>query len=212
MLVETIQASAIQIDELELRFGLQEVEDRQFFREWQENLPETSDLEKQLLDKVRAGYFNLLKHPPLLENSIRMAVIAPLLLFADFYLFPYHIRAEKSIDISTEDEGVIVDGRIDVLVLKQYLWVTVIESKRAAYSIEAGLSQMLAYMLANPHPEKPSFGMISNGGYFLFVKLVKGEIPKYATSDPFDLRKKEGNDLYRVLGILKYLSQLTTAN
>jgi hypothetical protein len=210
-MIETIQASVIQIDELELRFGLQEVEDSQFFREWQDNLPEISDIEKQMLDKVRAGYFNLLKHPPLLENPIRMAVIAPLLFFADFYLFPYHIKAEKSIDISTEDEGLIIEGRIDVLVLKQYLWVTVIESKRAAYSIEAGLSQMLAYMLAKPHPEKPSFGMISNGGSFLFVKLVQGEPPQYATSDQFTLRRRQ-NELYSVLSILKRLGQLTTAN
>lgn len=208
-MTQTLQASVIPIDELEFRFNLVEVEDDQFFREWQDNLPEITDIEKQMLDKVRTGYFNLLKHPPLLENSIRMAVIAPLLFFADFYLHPHHIKAEKSVDISTEDEGVIVEGRIDALVLKQQFWVTVIESKRASYSVEAGLSQMLAYMLANPHPDKPSFGMISNGGSFLFAKLVKGETPQYATSSQFSLRRKAGNDLYSVLSILKRLGQLT---
>jgi hypothetical protein len=154
-MVLTIQASLIPIDELEQQFGLIEVEDTQFFPEWQNNLPELSDIEKQMLDKLKRGYFNFLKHPPLLENAIRMAIIAPLLFLADFYLFPFHIKAEKSVDISTEDQGLIVEGRLDVLVLKQHLWVAVIESKRAAYSIEAGLSQMLAYMLANPHPEQP---------------------------------------------------------
>ena len=209
-MVQTIQASVIPIDELELRFGLEEVEDDQFFREWQDNLPELTDIEKQMLDKVKAGYFNLLKHPPLLENSIRMAVIAPLLFFADFYLSPFHIKSEASVDISTEDNGIIIEGRIDILVFRQQFWVTVIESKRAAYSVEAGLSQMLAYMLANPHPQQSSFGMISNGGYFLFIKLLKGNTPHYATSEPFDLRRKSRNDLYNVLSILKRLGQLTT--
>ncbi|MFP4101525.1 restriction endonuclease subunit R [Coleofasciculus sp.] len=211
-MVLTVQALVIPIDELEQRFGLVEVEDTQFFQEWQNNLPELSDIEKQMLDKLKRGYFNLLKHPPLLENAIRMAVIAPLLFLADFYLFPFHIKAEKSVDISTEDEGLIVEGRLDVLVLKQHLWVAVIESKRAAYSIEAGLSQMLAYMLANPHPKQPSFGMISNGGSFLFIKLIQGQIPQYATSSQFDLRRKPGNDLYNVLSILKHLGELTQTN
>jgi len=65
-MVPAIQASAISIDELTLKFQLCEVEDAQFFKEWQENLPEISDLERQMLDQIRAGYLNLLKHPPLL--------------------------------------------------------------------------------------------------------------------------------------------------
>ncbi|NEQ28681.1 MAG: hypothetical protein F6K28_58900 [Microcoleus sp. SIO2G3] len=100
-MIQTLPASAIQIDELELQFGLVEVEDAEFFQEWQDNLPEISDVEKQMLDKVRAGYFNLLKHPPLLENPIRMAIITPLLFFADFHLsFPqqsllhFHLKCQ----------------------------------------------------------------------------------------------------------------------
>ncbi len=54
-MIQTIPASAIQIDELELRFGLVEVEDTEFFQEWQDNLPEISDVEKQMLDKVIKG-------------------------------------------------------------------------------------------------------------------------------------------------------------
>jgi hypothetical protein len=75
-----IQASSIQIDELELRFGLQEaINDNQFFREWQEDLPAIGDWEKESLDRLKAGYLNLLKHPPLTENAVRMAVLDPLL-------------------------------------------------------------------------------------------------------------------------------------
>ncbi|HLP88405.1 MAG TPA: hypothetical protein VK184_07425 [Nostocaceae cyanobacterium] len=51
-------------------FGIQLVIEPQFFPEWQEDLPEITDLEKQLLDKVKAGYINLLNYPPLLEDVV----------------------------------------------------------------------------------------------------------------------------------------------
>ncbi len=41
----------------------------QFFREWQENLPELTDFQKQQLDQIKAGFFNLLEHPPLVVLS-----------------------------------------------------------------------------------------------------------------------------------------------
>lgn len=210
-MVQTIQAKVINLRDLITKFDIQLVRDEQFFREWQDNLPEVTDLEKQLLDRVQDGYFNLLNYPPLLENAIKMAVLSPLLYSADFYLAPFHIRSEKSVEISEEDEGITIQGKIDVLVLKEQLWVMVIESKKASFSIEAGFAQILAYMLANPNPDQPSFGMITTGGSFIFVKLVKGETKQYATSKVFELRNP-GNDLYSVLSILKRLGQLINSN
>ncbi len=54
----------LQIRDINLRylidkFGLQRVRNSEFFREWQENLPEVTDSEKQLLDRVQDIYFNL---------------------------------------------------------------------------------------------------------------------------------------------------------
>ncbi|MEG5039448.1 hypothetical protein [Microcoleus sp. B3-D2] len=37
----------------------------------------------------------------------------------------------------------------------------VIELKRVSFSIEAGLAQILAYMLANPNPVKPSYSILT---------------------------------------------------
>ena len=204
---QTILAKDITLDELEKIFNLQIVEDDQFFREWQDDLPEITDWQKRLLDQVKAGYFNLIKKPPFLEKNINMAILSPILFIGQFYLQPFYFRTEESIEISAEDEGVLVKGSLDTLVLKDQFWVMVIESKKASFSIEAGLAQILAYMLGNPHPESPSFGMIVTGGTFIFIKLVKGEFPQYATSAEFSLRNP-GNDLYKVLSILKHLSQL----
>jgi len=205
-MVQTIQAKDITLRDLRNNFGLQLTHDEQFFREWQENLPEITDLQKQQLDQVKEGYFNLLAYPPMLEGVVRMAILDPLLFIGGFYLAPFQAKAEKSVRISTEDEGTIVTGSIDVLVLKDTIWVMVIESKQVEFSIEAGLAQILSYMLANPNPEQPSFGMITTGGSFIFLKLVKGDSPKYGLSRLFSLLNP-GNDLYTVLSILKRLAQ-----
>jgi hypothetical protein len=93
-MTQTIQSSLIQIDELESRFNLQEVVDDQFFKEWQDDLPAISDWEKESLDRLKAGYLNLLKKPTLLENSVRMAVLHPLLFISGFYLSPFHVKPE----------------------------------------------------------------------------------------------------------------------
>lgn len=207
-MTQTIQASIIQIDELEAQFGLQEVVDDQFFRECKDNLPEIDEWEKESLDRLKAGYLNLLKKPPLLETAVRMAVLHPLLFISGFYLSPFHVKPEKSVTISLEDEdGLIIEGRIDALVLKEQFWLMVIESKRAGISLEEGIAQLLAYMLGTPNPEKPIFGMLTNGSHFIFAKLVKGERLQYSLSDEFVLRRRE-NELYRVLRVLKRLAQL----
>jgi len=206
-MVQTIQAKDVTLEELKTIFALQIVRDDSFFREWQDDLPEITDFQKQQLDQIKAGYFNLLEYPPLLEKTISLSIVSPLLFTGEFYLQPFYIKPEKSVEISEEDEGVIIKGSIDTLVLKEQLWLMVIESKRASFSIEAGLAQILAYMLANPNPDKPSYGMIATGGSFIFVKLVNGESPRYGTSNIFDIRNL-GNELYDVLRILKRLTQL----
>jgi len=129
------------------------------------------------------------------------------LFIAGLYESPFQVKAEKSRSIQEEDEGRIIEGRIDILIMKANLWVTVIESKQLSFSTDEALAQLLTYMLADPDPETPTFGMISTGANFSFVKLVRGEIAQYALSPEFVIRNP-GNELYRVLQILKRLSQL----
>jgi predicted type IV restriction endonuclease len=208
-MVQAIQAKEITLLDLENSFGLQLVEDDQFFREWQDNLPEITNTEKQQLDRVKASYANLLKYPPLLENTVKMVVLSPLLDLADFYLSPFHVKSEKSVEVTADDEGVTVKGQIDVLILFEQLVVIVIESKQAAFSVEVGKAQLLAYMLALSNTDKPIYGLITNGGSFIFVKLVKQDTSKYALSRLFYIFNPE-NELYTVLRILKRLGKLAT--
>lgn len=204
-MVQIIQAEKVTLYDLVNKFNLRLSKDECFFQEWQGELPELTDAERQRLDRVKESYVNLTLRP-MLEEMVKMVVLSPLLDMAGFYLPPFYSMSEESIEISDEDEGVVVKAKIDVLVIQDQFWLIVIESKRAKFSLEPGIPQALAYMLANPNLEKPLFGLVTNGSNFIFLKLVKQEVPYYALSDEFTLRR--GNDLYTVLAILKQLAQL----
>jgi hypothetical protein len=206
-MTQTLLARNVDIRNLIDQFGLQLVRDEQFFTEWQENLPQLTAQEKQFLDKVREGLFNLIQYPPYLEKAVQISVLSPLLFLADFFLPPFHIRAEQSTEIVSEDEGVAIRGQLDLIILKENFWVLVIESKELSYSPQLGLAQLLSYMLANPASDRPCFGMLTNGASFTFLKLSKENPPQYAMSDQYDVLN-QGNELYPVLQIMKRLSQL----
>lgn len=206
-MVQTLQAKAVTLHELNALFGLQLLEDEQFFREWQDSLPELTEEEKRRLDRVKTSFTNLLEYPPLLENTVKMVVLSPLLDLADVYLQPLRIKSEPSLQITTEDEATLIKGDLDVLVLFEQLWVLAIEAKRAAVDVDEGRAQLLSYMLATPTPERLAFGMITNGRNFLFLKLIRQPVPQYAMSRLFSL-VNPGNELYAVLSILKRLVKL----
>jgi hypothetical protein len=209
-MVETIQSKNITLLDLAEKFGLQLVEDNQFFGDWGNDLPELTGFEKQLIDQVKASYFNLLMYPPMLENTVKMVVLSPLLHLAGFYLPPFHIKAEPGIQIAIEDEDTVVRENIDILVLQKQLWVLVIESKRVEFSLEVGLAQILSYMLANLDFNQQALGLLTNGRDFQFIKLTQQDSLQYALSESFDLRNP-GNELYTVLRLLKRLAQLLSA-
>jgi hypothetical protein len=205
-MVQSLQAKDVGLNVLMRSFGLQWIQSDDFFTEWQTDLAELTVQEKQQLDQIRAGYFNQIQDPPLLEQTIQMIVVAPLLFLAGLYLPPFHIHAEQSIAISSEDDGVLIRGMLDILLLRDGFWAMVIESKKAEYSIEAGFAQLLAYMLAHPNPDRPCYGLIASGSDFIFVKLTQDATgPQYATSDQFGMRRS--GDLYEVFRILKRLAQ-----
>ena len=206
-MVQTIQAKDITLRGLENEFSLLPSKNKNFFTEWADNLPQITSEEQHFLDGVKEEYLHLIERRPMLEDLVKMVVISPLLKLAGFYRPPYEIETEKSVTISDEDEdGAIVQGKIDI-VLQSELWVVVIESKRPLFSLDIAIPQILAYMLANPHSDKPTFGFISNGSHFRFIKLTKQDTPQYALSDEFTLYRR-GNELYSVLSILKRLGEL----
>ncbi|MCC5631726.1 restriction endonuclease subunit R [Nostoc sphaeroides CHAB 2801] len=204
-MVQVIQGKDITLAQLIDEFGLHLAEDELFFSEWQQDLPELSDLEKQSLNEVKAEYLHLSKYS-ILEPVVKMVVLSPLLRLAGFYQPPFYIASEQEVRISSEDEGTIIRGRIDILVFHPPFWVLVIEAKRADYSLVVAIPQALAYMLADATSAKPVFGFVTNGSEFQFIKLTKQVTPRYALSYTLSLNRRD--DLYTVVKVLKHLAGL----
>lgn len=204
-MVQTIPSGQIKLHEVMQHFKLERSNDVRFFPEWQTNLPEVLPTEREALDEIKANYRHLSIYP-LLEPVVKIVVLAPLLKLAGFYQAPFYLAAEQGISITSEDNGVIVQGRIDVLVFKPPFWVTVVEAKQAAYAIETGIPQLLTYMLDSPNGSHPTFGFITNGATFRFVKMVTQPVPRYELSDLFALDRQD--DLSTVLQILKRFAHI----
>ncbi|MCC5622111.1 restriction endonuclease subunit R [Nostoc sp. CHAB 5715] len=204
-MVQTIAADKVTLYDLELKFRLQQTEDPSFFSEWQADLPTLTEAEQQRLLRVQAIVANL-ERRSVLENTVKLAVVAPLLDLSGLFLPPFYVSTEDSIEIEAANESMVVRGRIDILVLQGQLWVLVIESKRAEFSPKVGIPQVLSYMLAAPNGNFPRYGLVTNGTDFVFLKLMVQEVPCYARSRQFILG--QDNDLERVLQILKHLAAM----
>jgi predicted type IV restriction endonuclease len=203
-MVQTIPATQATLRELKQTFGLQQVQDPTFFPEWLEDRTTLTEVEQNFLDRVKDNFVELMEDPPMLENSVKMVVLAPLLDLAGFYHKPFRIETETSVDLEMKDEELVIRGRIDVLVLKNRLWLLVIESKRSDFAVTRAIPQALAYMLSNLEVTQPTFGMITNGNEFLFLKATRQPMAEYANSRLFSL-VNPNNELYTVLQVLKRL-------
>jgi len=190
------------IKEAETQFGLVRIEDEQFFTEWFEDLPSITEAEKASLDVLRRRYLYHRSEGDLLEGTVMLLVVSPLLALAGFYDPPFKIQAESSVELVLDDGEEILRGRIDVLVLQNQFWVVVLESKKTTLSVWSAVPQALAYLMANPHSNKPGFGMVTNGDDVLFVKLTKAGTPQYNLSRVFALFTSK-RELYGILQVLK---------
>lgn len=204
-MVETLAIEKVTLYQLERFFSLTQAKNNTFFLEWQENLPNLTEVERQRLERVKLSYTNL-ERRSVLENTVKLAVVAPLLDLAGFFLPPFYVDTETAVEIVAEDKGTTLRGRLDVLVLKDQFWVLVIESKRAEFSLKVGIPQVLAYMLAAPGQDKPLYGLVTNGSSFVFLKLVRQNIRMYDKSKEFILTQDEGLEI--TLQIMKKLGEI----
>ena len=199
--------TATQIKNLTLRdviqkFGLVESQDRTFFSEWQQALPTLKPSDETALAEIEEEYFYL-SQQPMAEGAVKMVVLSRLLSLAGFYRSPFTMTTEYTVKIQAIDDGKTLRGVIDILVLHDKLWALLVESKRNTFSLEPALPQALTYMCGSPHPEYPTFGLISNGANSLLLKL---EGKTYAQSKEFSLRNV--GDLPELLRVLKRIGAI----
>jgi hypothetical protein len=182
----TIAAHHLKLHDLRTKFNLQRSTAADFFPEWQIVEGTLSDGDKAALDRVRHNYLYLLEYP-VIESIVKMVVLSPLLDLAGFYEPPLRVQGEANIQVSGEDEGVLIRGCIDVLAVQDVFWILVIKAKNSEFSLTKAMPQALAYMLSNPQSNQPTFGLVLNGSECLFLKLMPGTVPEYATSNLFSM-------------------------
>jgi predicted type IV restriction endonuclease len=203
--IPTIQASKVTLGLLERQFGLSSTDDVQAFPEWQV----VGDLEPEALralDRVKRNYTYLLQEPPVLEATVKLVVLSPLLDLAGFYQPPFWMRTEESVIVASQGEdGVEIRGAIDPIVVLEKIWVVVIEAKMSDFSLTKALPQTLSYMLASPNIV--TYGLVTNGSEFMFLKLTRGNgTAQYATSRVASVLAP-GNELAVVLRGLQGLGK-----
>jgi hypothetical protein len=202
MSTRAITEAITTLAEAERQFNLHRTENELFFSQWRTDLPELTDTEKTGLNELRRRYLYQRTQSHLLEGTVMLLLVSPLLAIAGFYDPPFKIRAEESVQITIDDGEEVLQGRIDVLVLHHQLWVVVLESKKTALSVWSALPQTLAYLTANPQPERPSFGMMTNGDDIVLVKLTQIDQGQYDVSRVFAPFISH-QELYCVLQVLK---------
>jgi hypothetical protein len=174
------------IAEAERKFGLSRSESSNFFTEWYDQLPVINPSDRANLEILWRRYIYHRSGGHLLESTVMLLLVSPLLTIAGLYDPPFRIKAEESIAINVADSEETLQGRIDVLVLRDRLWIIVLESKKTMLSVWSALPQTLAYLMASPngggtHPAgtRPTIAMLTNGDDIVFVKL---EGKQYAMS------------------------------
>jgi hypothetical protein len=167
------------IAEAEQKFGLSRSESKDFFTEWYDHLPKVNSSDRANLEILWQRYIYHCSGGHLLESTVMLLLVSPLLTIAGLYDPPFRIKAEESIAIDVADSEETLQGRIDVLVLRDRLWIIVLESKKTMLSIWSALPQTLAYLMPSPNGDRPNFAMLTNGDDIVFVKL---EGKQYAMS------------------------------
>ncbi|MGK7933324.1 MAG: type I restriction endonuclease subunit R [Microcystaceae cyanobacterium] len=195
-------------NDLQNKLNLRQTERENFFSEWYEDLPEITEEEEIALTRIKQRYDYHRSSSLLLEGTINLIVLSPLLEVAGFLDSPFRIKSPESVKLSIEDaDKTIIRGLIDVLVVKNSLWILVVESKRTSIPVAAALPQILAYMMANADSKQSIYGMATNGDSFVFIKLNQARNPEYDLSREFSLLPRK-HELSKVLQILKKFGRI----
>jgi hypothetical protein len=181
------------IAEAERRFGLMRNEDPDFFWEWQRFSAEITEQDTNQLADLRRRYVYHRSAEHLLENTVTLLLVSPLLAIAGFYDPPFRVRAEESVKLVIQDSEEVLQGRIDALVIYDSFWVLILESKKTMLSIWSALPQALAYLMANAHLDRGAsaqgsrsgFGMLTNGDEMLCVKVAPAQYGLSRVFSPF---------------------------
>ena len=200
--------SNLALSDLRDKFQLSRDRADPFFEQWLNDAETLSNFEQQALDRLKRNYENIIETNPL-EEVVKLVVVSPLLDLAGFYQPPFSIRAEVSTKLVVTEGSQTFTGSIDVLVVKQRLWVLVVESKQSRFDVTSGIPQALSYLLSQPsEAQLPAtddrFGMVTNGREVVFLRLKPDHPPTYMQSRIYQVIEVR-EDLTQILQGLKVI-------
>ncbi len=70
-MIQAIAARNIKLHDLKQKLGLQQIGDQDFFPEWFNDLPQLTDTEKQMLDRIKRNYLYLLEYS-VMESIVKI--------------------------------------------------------------------------------------------------------------------------------------------
>ncbi len=203
-------ARSVTFSDLRNRFGVRLNPDNSFFVRWLDEAPSLTEAEELGLERLKRNYEYISQEDSPVEEVVKLVVVSPLLDLAGFYQPPFLIKTEvgTTLDIPDDPDISPIQGRIDVLVVQDLLWVLVIESKPARLDVTVGIPQALTYLLSSPTAQSTLYSMVTNGREVLFLKLDRSTTPpQYSRSTTYRLLE---NSIERseILRGLRYIGAL----
>lgn len=206
----TTNVRSLTLTDLRRNFGVRLNPNDPFFAQWLNQVPPLSEDEKQGLARLTRNYTYLSQEELPLEEVVKLVVLSPLLDLAGFYQPPFLIKTEVSTTLEVADDPDMspIQGKIDILVVQEALWILVIESKPARLDVTVGIPQLLTYLLSTPTSQSLLYGMVTNGREVLFLRLDRNQpSPQYSRSLTYRLLESS-QEREQVLQGLKYLGTL----
>ncbi|MGI2905296.1 type I restriction endonuclease subunit R [Tolypothrix sp. VBCCA 56010] len=121
------------------------------------------------------------------------------------------LESKRTIAVPIQMRYNIISSRVGARQCRAPTGVPHVTENCYTISVMSALPQTLAYMMANPQPDKPIFGMMTNGDGIIFVKLTQQDRPQYDISRVFSPAPLQ-NELYTVLQILKRIGQIIVSS
>jgi len=99
----TITEVVTSLNEAESRFNIRQSDHLDFFSEWQNNLPELTQSERETLDRIKTSYLYNSADGSMTEATVNLLLVSPLLYLAGFCDPPYKLKGEKSVEFTVEE-------------------------------------------------------------------------------------------------------------
>ena len=205
-----LQAKTLSLYDLEQNFHLTPAASVPEPSLWDTSMSELAESDIPALAHIADNYNNQVRYLPLSEELVKMVVLSPLLDLAGLYNRNFRLSTEEPVEILLQEDGELIRGRIDVLVVQGQFWILAIESKRVQLDVMTALPQLLVYLLNSPQQQSAPLGLLTNGREFVFTQILPTapDAPQYTCSDALAINRP--TEFQIVLKTLRAIALLNT--